>query len=176
MTNCSRAGGCAWLNYPFLTSKERDIETGLDYFGARYYASTQGRFTSTDPKPVTKESFLNPQRWNLYVYVNNNPLSAVDPNGADGKGKGGDKVISVFMDYGVKQLGRQITTDKRTGKKMSDVPNRSDWQGTKATQTLYSTLDMGAAIQEGCPFNSKGYRWAQLITRQLEPGRRLQPR
>jgi RHS repeat-associated protein len=34
--------------YPFLTQKERDIETGLDYFGARYYASTQGRFTSVD--------------------------------------------------------------------------------------------------------------------------------
>jgi RHS repeat-associated protein len=31
-----------------FTQKERDIETGLDYFGARYYSSTQGRFTSAD--------------------------------------------------------------------------------------------------------------------------------
>jgi hypothetical protein len=40
---CFRAGGCAGFNYPFLTQKERDNETGLDYFLARYYLSTQGR-------------------------------------------------------------------------------------------------------------------------------------
>jgi RHS repeat-associated protein len=48
-----------------FTSKERDTESGLDYFGARYYSVPHGRFTSTDPNPVTKESFVNPQRWNL---------------------------------------------------------------------------------------------------------------
>ena len=37
-----------------FTQKERDNETGLDYFGARYYASTQGRFTSTDPIVLTE--------------------------------------------------------------------------------------------------------------------------
>ncbi|HSK30034.1 MAG TPA: RHS repeat-associated core domain-containing protein, partial [Candidatus Limnocylindria bacterium] len=36
------------MNYSFLTLKERDVETGLDYFLARYYSSTQGRFTSPD--------------------------------------------------------------------------------------------------------------------------------
>ena len=113
-----------------FAQKERDIETGLDYFGARYYSSIQGRFSSADPKPVTKESFLNPQRWNLYVYVNNNPVGAVDPSGADGQGKGGDKVISVFLDVSLKDLGRRVTTDKSTGKVMSDVPNTIDWQGT----------------------------------------------
>jgi RHS repeat-associated protein len=76
---CS-TGGCAWLNYTFLTLKERDIETGLDYFGARYYSSTQGRFTSAD-------DFLNdthptdPAGWNLYAYVRNNPQRSVDPTG-----------------------------------------------------------------------------------------------
>ncbi|HYM01279.1 MAG TPA: RHS repeat-associated core domain-containing protein, partial [Blastocatellia bacterium] len=80
-----------------FTSKERDTESGLDYFGARYYSSSQGRFSSCDPNAVTKENFVNPQRWNLYVYVNNNPLASRDPNGGDGDGKGGDKVISVFL-------------------------------------------------------------------------------
>jgi RHS repeat-associated protein len=82
-----------------FTQKERDNESGLDYFGARYYSGALGRFTSSDPIQVTAENFVNPQRWNLYVYVNNNPLGSYDPNGADGEGKGGDKVISVFLAF-----------------------------------------------------------------------------
>ena len=39
----------------FLTQKERDVETGLDYFGARYYASMQGRFTGVDPYDINLE-------------------------------------------------------------------------------------------------------------------------
>ena len=63
-----------------FTSKERDNETGLDYFLARYYSSTQGRFISVDPaldsaKPVT------PQSWNRYSYCLNNPLKFIDPTG-----------------------------------------------------------------------------------------------
>src|SRR5258705_3262291 len=94
-----------------FTQKERDTESGLDYFGARYYSSAQDRFTSTDPNPVTKENFVNPQRWNLYIYVNNNPLAAVDPNGGDGEGKGGDKVISVFLQL---QANQRNTTPEGT--------------------------------------------------------------
>ncbi len=65
-----------------LTSKERDNETGLDYFLARYYASTQGRFTSTDPM-MASAKLSNPQTMNRYVYVINNPLRYIDPNGLD---------------------------------------------------------------------------------------------
>jgi RHS repeat-associated protein len=61
-----------------FTQKERDNETGLDYFGARYYASAQGRFTSADSYGG---SFVNPQTLNLYTYVRNNPLKYVDPTG-----------------------------------------------------------------------------------------------
>jgi RHS repeat-associated protein len=74
------AGGCAVLNYPFLTLKERDIETGLDYFGARYYASTQGRFTSSDPL-LSSGSVYAPQTWNRYSYTINNPLKYTDQFG-----------------------------------------------------------------------------------------------
>jgi RHS repeat-associated protein len=42
-------------NYPFLTQKERDIETGLDYFQARYYSNVQGRFSGVDPYDVNIE-------------------------------------------------------------------------------------------------------------------------
>ena len=49
-----------------FTAKERDVETGLDYFEARYYASTQGRFTSVDPLLAIAKR-RNPQSWNRYT-------------------------------------------------------------------------------------------------------------
>jgi RHS repeat-associated protein len=66
-----------------FTGKERDIESGNDYFGARYYASTMGRFLSPDPSGLLAQHPENPQSWNLYVYALNNPLSNLDPNGLD---------------------------------------------------------------------------------------------
>lgn len=63
-----------------FTGKERDNETSLDYFLARYYSSTQGRFTSPDV-PFADQSEEDPQSWNLYVYVGNNPLTYTDPFG-----------------------------------------------------------------------------------------------
>lgn len=91
MTTCARAHGCAGSHYPFFTSKERDVETGLDYFGARYYSSLPGRFTGVDPREIAFESsrirFLayvgNPQNWNHYSYVLNNPLLLTDPDGRE---------------------------------------------------------------------------------------------
>ncbi len=71
-----------------FTSKERDAETGLDYFGARYYSGAQGRFTTTD-KPLADQHAEDPQSWNLYSYVRNNPLRYTDPTGGaclDGRG------------------------------------------------------------------------------------------
>ena len=82
-----------------FTSKERDNETGLDYFGARYYGSTQGRFSSVDPKMLGVKQVVNPQRWNRYAYVVNNPLALYDPDGQDDQGKGGSKVIDIFLWY-----------------------------------------------------------------------------
>ena len=66
-----------------FTAKERDSETGLDYFGARYYSSRVGRFTTTDPAYTIQENLLDSQRWNKYTYGRNNPLRYVDPDGRD---------------------------------------------------------------------------------------------
>ena len=67
------------------TGKERDTESGNDYFGARYYASSMGRFMSPDwsakEDPVPYALMDDPQSLNLYSYVRNNPLSRTDPDG-----------------------------------------------------------------------------------------------
>ena len=58
-------------------------ETGLDYFGARYFSGAQGRFTSPDPINANILRVINPQRWNMYAYAVNNPLAYTDPDGRD---------------------------------------------------------------------------------------------
>jgi len=62
-----------------FTGKERDAETALDYFGARYYRNLTGRFTTADD-PSFMDPF-SPRSMNRYSYVTNNPARWVDPSG-----------------------------------------------------------------------------------------------
>ena len=64
-----------------FTGKERDSETVLDYFGARYMRGPDGRFTTIDPAMTIDRNLVAPQKWNRYAYVANNPLRYVDPDG-----------------------------------------------------------------------------------------------
>jgi len=68
--------GQADARYKF-TGKEKDTETGLDYFGARYYDGRIARWLSVDPL-AAKYPHLSP-----YDYVANSPMRFVDPNGMD---------------------------------------------------------------------------------------------
>ena len=63
-----------------FTGKERDNESGLDYFQARYFSGAGGRFTSADA-PLVDQFAESPPSWNLYVYSRNNPLRYIDPTG-----------------------------------------------------------------------------------------------
>ena len=63
-----------------FTGKERDSESNLDNFGARYNSSAMGRFMSPDPSPLGLDLF-DPQSWNLYSYVRNRPTGFIDNNG-----------------------------------------------------------------------------------------------
>ena len=71
-------------NYKF-TGKERDSESGLDMFGARYYGSSLGRFTTPDWSAkaigIPYADFADPQTLNLYGYVRNSPLKSADTDG-----------------------------------------------------------------------------------------------
>ena len=66
----------ATASYTF-SAKERDPETGLSYFGARYYTSDLGIWLSVDPMSAKYPS-LSP-----YTYCANNPVKLVDPNGEE---------------------------------------------------------------------------------------------
>jgi RHS repeat-associated protein len=63
-----------------FTGQIRDTETGLDFFNARYYTSALGRFNSADPANAGAYP-ADPQTWNGYAYVRNNPLTYTDPSG-----------------------------------------------------------------------------------------------
>jgi RHS repeat-associated protein len=87
------------------TGKERDSESGLDNFGARYYSSAMGRFMSPDwsdvPAPVPYADLTNPQTLNLYGYVKNNPLRDADPTGHSGDDDIVDHILNAVVSAGV---------------------------------------------------------------------------
>ncbi len=66
---------------PKFSGKEHDEESGLDYFGARYYDRSIYRFISVDPQIDKGLAAADPQSSALYVYCRNNPLRYYDPNG-----------------------------------------------------------------------------------------------
>jgi len=75
---------------PRFTGQMRDPETydangqtALDWFNTRYYSGAQGRFQSPDPGNAGAD-ITDPQTWNGYAYVGNNPLSYIDPSGMQG--------------------------------------------------------------------------------------------
>ncbi len=133
-----------------FTGKERDSETGLDYFGARYFASAQGRFTSADPK-VFPSRLYDPQSWNKYHYTRNNPLLYVDPNGED------------FVDYALgfaNALSSDYLGGAGRGRGNSDFQN-GQWIGDIAAafvggvEALTGTLAAGAG-GAGCLVTAGG--------------------
>ncbi len=75
-----------------FTGYERDSETESDFAQARTYVAPLGRFNQIDPILISKEHPSNPQRWNAYIYVVNNPTVFTDPDGKKPK-----RIIDVFI-------------------------------------------------------------------------------
>jgi RHS repeat-associated protein len=67
-----------------FTGQERDSETALDYFGARYFRTGIGRFTTVDPGHGNG-NIDDLQSWDAYAYARNNPLRFTDPDGREYK-------------------------------------------------------------------------------------------
>ncbi len=99
-------GSCSAASNRHFTGKERDSESVLDNFGARYDASSMGRFMTPDSLPWIDwqrgdeedqkkfDDFVsNPQNFNMYSYVNNDPLNKTDPTGMQGC-KAGDRTFT----------------------------------------------------------------------------------
>jgi RHS repeat-associated protein len=110
-----------------FTGKERDAETGLDYFGARYYSGSQGRFTAIDPGPFT---IADPQSWNRYSYVQNNPLKFIDPKGTTLFLVGSD--ADDLLDEMEKKSGLHLSRDAQTGEVTIDKGTKRDKIGSKS--------------------------------------------
>jgi RHS repeat-associated protein len=128
--------GCypAGLGEPGLlfTGKQRDDsgESGLDYFEARYMSSAQGRFTSPDPltwqiwqygsddeKAKFQEFISDPQNFNLYAYVRNNPLKYTDPTGTyycNGSDADCKKVEAAYNQAVAAAANKNLSKDERT--------------------------------------------------------------
>jgi RHS repeat-associated protein len=115
---------------------ERDSETGLDFAQNRYLSSTQGRFTSPDPTLLSVNG-TNPQTWNRYAYVLNNPLQYIDPLGL--------WAINVQYEYyeeGHKRAGqvkRATVTFTKTSKD-DNAASLLDQLGYKTTDKGYDKL------------------------------------
>jgi len=107
------------------TGKERDIESGNDYFGARYYGSSMGRFLSPDPITVTPARVANPQQLNLYAYVANNPLRLIDPTGM------------IIDDAACKQDPKHCGNDWQ---KVQNLANQKYQDGSYAHRELHQVL------------------------------------
>ncbi len=90
---CTTTASSSWI----YTSYERDAESGNDYALARSYANSQGRFLAPDPL----EGIVgDPQSWNRYAYVENDPVNLSDPSGQGLWSDLGNAIVNFFEDVG----------------------------------------------------------------------------
>ena len=94
-------------NTPYLfNAKEFDEETGLYYYGARYYDPRVSLWISTDPK---QESYF---AFSSYVYCGNNPLIYIDPNGKEWEDPAQAEKLKAKIDNKITSIQKSILAQK----------------------------------------------------------------
>jgi RHS repeat-associated protein len=127
----------------FFTGQDRDTESNLDHFLFRQYNSTQGRWTTPDPGGLAVADSTNPQTWNRYAYVGNNPTSRIDPLGL------------YIVDCSWNDCGGTCMSCGGGGGGGGTVDG--------APQTTYNTMNvgngMGMGAMSACPGPCSGTAW-----------------
>jgi RHS repeat-associated protein len=150
-----------------FTRKERDIETGLDYFLARYYSSTQGRFTSVDPANAGAEP-SNPQSWNGYAYAFNNPVKYQDPDGlkvrvCDTSGNCTDDKTDLTDEQWNKWFGGDKSIKLDNGKVYKDGELIGTYQQQSCDSCLYDIFALGRQVTASDPGGKAVKLWAGSV-------------
>jgi RHS repeat-associated protein len=131
-----------------FTAKERDQETGLDYFGARYMSAMQGRFMS--PDAFYKDSHVDdPQSWNEYAYARNNPLRYLDPNGESA-------TVTMNCTAGQNHTTCQVSISASIAVYSANGANLSQQQLSSAASQIQSSIQSawsGSFTQNGVTYN-----------------------
>jgi RHS repeat-associated protein len=129
-----------------FTSKERDSESAMDYFGARYYSSAAGRFTT--PDDIARDSHTrDPRSWNRYAYVRNSPLQYVDPTGTEA-------TVTITTDVEHHTGTIDISASIALYTEISGI-NESD----DARNFVASRLKAGIESTWNGTFEAEGYTW-----------------
>lgn len=150
-----------------FTAKERDAETGLDYFGARYYSSAQGRFTSPDELPSTSREFAllgkghptrqglpnadlsDPQSLNKYQYALNNPLRSVDPDGQKPQDSLEIKVQQAIQDLNAGRITERQYWERLRGAGVGAAAGAAVIVAARSGASLLTAVTMWAARKPG---------------------------
>jgi RHS repeat-associated protein len=143
-----------------FSSKERDAETGLDYFLARHYSSAHGRFLSPDEftggpdelydftddasnNPTFYADLMDPQSLNKYQYCYNNPLTTVDPDGHKGWKELARQALDVATDF-TGGVAKGIVASVSYGTFPGSGPSSDDSGVNRAGQVLGTAIVGGA--------------------------------
>jgi RHS repeat-associated protein len=132
--NMVTSGSCSDISTRHFTSKERDTESSNDYFGARYNSSSVGRFLSPDPLLNSGRPW-DPQSWNRYAYVRNNPLVRVDPTGLYdlvNNCNSGDKKCNNQFKQNASDLKKGLADLQKKVDKMKDGPEKQRLEASLA--------------------------------------------
>lgn len=130
-----------------FTGKYLDDDTGLYYFGARYYDPALGRFISPDPLYVgdPERCTGNPTSCNLFAYANNNPMAYIDPTGLE-EIVAGDAAYRRQVEEDIQRTDPTARVDSKTGE-VSQSWLHGAWLDVKDFFVPGTGMDTGRELQ-----------------------------